>query len=152
MKLAASYPIENKGCESGVSTERSRRADVPHVLPYLPSFSLRFFLLLISVPSDLFSSDAEAESGPEIDGQRGIADDFVVAAVEGVLDVRIGCDAGVDGIPSADIDANVTGSVVDPQAEKVGIRPATDETASQICPPASAKITQQERGRVLRTT
>src|SRR5258708_3171353 len=79
----------------------------PHILPYLPSFPLRFFLLLISVPSDLFSSNPEAESGTKIDGQRGMADDFVVGAVEGVLDVRIGCDAGVDGIPSADIDSRI---------------------------------------------
>src|SRR5260370_13167376 len=75
----------------------------PHILPYLPSFPLRFFLLLISVPSDLFSSNPEAESGTKIDGQRGIADDFVVAAAAGVLDGRIGCDAGGDVIPSVHI-------------------------------------------------
>src|SRR5260370_41083587 len=77
----------------------------PHILPYLPSFPLRFFLLLISVPSDLFSSNPEAESGTKIDGQRGIADDFVVAAVEGVLDRRLGCGAGGCGLTTPRFDS-----------------------------------------------
>jgi hypothetical protein len=66
-----------------------------------------------------FSSYTEAESGAEVYWEGGIAEDFVVAAVEGVRYVRVGCDAGVDGVPSAEIDANVSGGVVDSEAIEI---------------------------------
>jgi hypothetical protein len=108
------------------------------------SSSLQIGSLPDFIPCDLFSSQAEAEAGAEIHRQRGIADDFVVAAVEGVLDVGIGGDSRGDGIPSADIDADVSGGVVDVEAFKVRIRAAADETASKICAPTHTEIIQHQ--------
>src|ERR1700692_2169460 len=78
----------------------------------------------------LFSSDAKAESGAEIDRQCGIAHDLVIAAVEGVFDIRIGCDAGSDGVPSSEIGADVAGGVVDVEAEEIIVRTTAYETSA----------------------
>ena len=86
----------------------------------------------------LFSPDAEAESGAKIQRQRGIADDFAIAAVEGVLDIRVCGDARIDGVPSSEIGAHVAGGVVDVEAEEIIVRSAAYETPTQICSPAVA--------------
>ena len=79
---------------------------------------------------DLLSSDSKAKSCTEVNWKRRIANDFVVVLVESVLDVCVRGDAGVDGVPSTDIDANITGGVVDIEAEKVVIGAAADEASA----------------------
>jgi len=87
----------------------------------------------------------------EVDGERGIADDLVVAAVESVLDIGIGGDAGVDGVPSAEIGANVAGGVVDVEAVEIIVGAAADEASTEVRSPTAAEIRQQRGGGVFGT-
>ena len=82
----------------------------------------------------LFSSHSDAEAGTEIDGQRGVAHDFVVAAIQGVLDIDKSGEPRMDRIPSAYIGANVSGGVIDVETQKIGVGAASHETSGEFPP------------------
>src|SRR5436305_12460512 len=106
-----------------------------------------------SAPSwRLIAADAEAEAGTDVDGERGISHYFVVAAIEGVLNVCVCGQAGVDGIPSAYVGADVAGGVVDVEAQEVGVGAASYETSREVPSPARAEIGEQDGSGVLGAT
>ena len=76
----------------------------------------------MSAPTDqiiLVAADSESDSCSDICSESGVSHDFLIWLVEGVLEIRVGGDAGGDGVPSAEIDAGVAGGVVDAVAEKI---------------------------------
>src|SRR5579863_7666152 len=99
-----------------------------------------------NIYSPLFSTDPEAHAGAEVCPERGIADHFLIMAVERVLDVGIGADAFGDGEPAAEIHANVAGGVINVESEEVIVGTASDKAAAEIGSPAIADVAEQ-RGR-----
>src|ERR1700690_1084332 len=68
--------------------------------------------------------------------------------VERVLDVGVGGDAGIDGVPSAEIEAGVAGGVVDAEAIEIGVGAATDEACADVSAPAGAEPGEEAGGGV----
>src|SRR5271163_4788933 len=109
---------------------RARRSSPHKTVPTEPVPTWSRLPFDFDCPLELFPSDAEAEAGAEVDGQGGVAYYLVVAAVEGVFDIGIRGDAVVDGVPSADIGADVARGMIDAEAVEVVVRAAADEASA----------------------
>src|SRR3954471_15899952 len=62
--------------------------------------------------SSLIPADNETQSCAEVRFERGISDHFLIAVVGRVLHVRVGRHVAMDGVPAAEVEARVSGSVV----------------------------------------
>lgn len=56
----------------------------------------------------------------------------------------------MDGVPSAEVGADVSGGVVDPETVEVGVGAASDEAAAEVRSPASSEIRQEKSGGMFR--
>src|SRR6266446_767551 len=97
------------------------------------------------------SADPEPYSRTETRRQRRISNDFVVMIVQRILEVGIRRDAGVDRVPSAEIDAGVAWSVSEPETEKVGIWPTAYESSAQVSAPTRSQVGDEQTSNMLRT-
>src|SRR6266567_5537485 len=80
----------------------------------------------------LLSADPEPHSRTETRRQRRISNYFVVMIVQRVLDVGIRRDAGINRVPSAEIDTSVAWGVSKPESEEIGIWPTAYESSAQV--------------------
>ena len=92
----------------------------------------------------LLSADSEPHPGAEICRQRRVSHDFVVMTVQRVIDTRVGGDSRIDRVPSAQIDACVSGGVVESKAEKVRIRTTAYEAPTEVRAPARSHVGEED--------
>src|SRR5215472_3290374 len=100
--------------------------------------------------ADLLASNPKAQPRPEINPQRGISNYLFILLVEGVLHVDIRGHSRMDRIPSPEVDARVSGRVIEPETKKIRVRPAPDKASAEARTPARPKIIQQQASRMLR--
>ncbi len=99
----------------------------------------------------LLSSDSESHAGPDVNPQRRVTHDFLILLVESVFHVYIAGDSGSHCIPTAEIDARISGRVVDVVAQEIGVGPPSDKTSAEIGSPSIAEVGQHHRSRMLGT-
>ena len=69
-----------------------------------------------SIPVDLASPEAKAETSPEVDSQGGVSHHFFVTFVESVFDIQVAGHVGIDLVPAAEVDPSVSRGMLDAQA------------------------------------
>jgi len=65
-----------------------------------------------------------------------------------MLDGNVGSEARTDGVPSVDVGADVTGGVIDPKAEEIGVGAFSDEACPPGSRPSARPIEKQRPGEV----
>src|ERR1051326_6409929 len=101
----------------------------------------------------LFSADAKAQAGAEVDARRGKPGDLFVVAIKRVVQIGVRGDEMIELAPAAEVHARVSGGMVlrrnratEQIAEKeVRVRPAANKTAAHRPAPARAAISQEQR-------
>src|SRR6185369_10841299 len=101
--------------------------------------------------SVLISAHAKPHPCSEINSQRRVTRDFLIRAVQQILDVHVRRHPWMNGVPTPCIHQDVPRRMVHVIAEEVGVSSTPDEAPREIGAPTMAEITGEQRGRMFRT-
>ena len=97
----------------------------------------------------LLSPDSKPDPGSKINRQGRISDHFVVAPIQRIFDVDVRGHMRIHFVPTAEICANVSGSMINAEPEEITVGSTANKTAAQIRSPAPSQIRERSGPRML---